>query len=120
MSISRSQSQSKGNGGGGASFKTPTFAREGSSASASSFNLTTGGSGASTPTGIPGAGVELDEDLARAKTLLQLFEMRGKFKQMGDTGLSRAKQRVDDVVARYAKAGLEEREKVARARYLGV
>ena len=46
--------------------------------------------------------------------------MRGKFKQMGDTGLSRAKQRVDDVVARYAKVELEEREKVARARYLGV
>ena len=42
--------------------------------------------------------------------------MRGKFKQMGDTGLSRAKQRVDDVVARYAKVDLEEREKVARAR----
>ena len=63
---------------------------------------------------------QLDEDLTRAKTLLQLFEMRGKFKQMGDTGLSRAKQRVDDVVARYAKVDLEEREKVARARYLGV
>ncbi len=46
--------------------------------------------------------------------------MRGKFKQMGDTGLNRAKQRVDDVFAKYAKADLDEREKVARARHLGV
>jgi hypothetical protein len=46
--------------------------------------------------------------------------MRDKFKQMGDTGLKRSKQRVDDVVAKYAKMELEEREKVARARHLGV
>ncbi|KAK0100300.1 hypothetical protein ONS95_008258 [Cadophora gregata] len=112
VTVSRSQSQSFGNGGG---VNTPTFAREGSS-----FSMSMGGSGASTPIGNPGSEAELDEDLTRAKTLLQLFEMRGKFKQMGDTGLSRAKQRVDNVVARYAKAELEEREKVAKARYLGV
>ncbi|PVH78859.1 hypothetical protein DL98DRAFT_516488 [Cadophora sp. DSE1049] len=115
VSISRSQS----NAGG---VKTPTFGREGSSASTGSMNMgmtAGGGSGASTPEN-SSTGAELDEDLIRAKTLLQLFEMRGKFKQMGDTGLSRAKQRVDDVIARYAKAELEEREKVARARYLGV
>ncbi|KAH7363833.1 hypothetical protein BKA65DRAFT_489745 [Rhexocercosporidium sp. MPI-PUGE-AT-0058] len=118
VSISRSQSNAgPGSGAGGAGFKTPTFAREGSSASTSSMNI--GGSGASTP--ISGhAGVELDEDLARAKTLLQLFEMRGKFRQMGDTGLSRAKQRVDEVVARYAEEERAERERIARARHLGV
>lgn len=64
--------------------------------------------------------METDPDLARAQTLLSLFEMRGKFKQMGDTGLTRAKERVDEVVARYARKELEERERVARARHLGV
>ena len=49
---------------------------------------------------------------------MELFEMRGKFKQMGDTGLTRAKERVDAVVFRYAEKELEEREKVAR--HLGV
>ncbi|KAE8441343.1 hypothetical protein EG329_005492 [Mollisiaceae sp. DMI_Dod_QoI] len=60
-----------------------------------------------------------DEDMKRAKTLLELFEMRGKFKQMGDTGLTRAKQRVDNVVERYAKMELEEKEKAAKARQMG-
>jgi hypothetical protein len=46
--------------------------------------------------------------------------MRGKFQEMGDTGLARAKERVDKVVDQYAKKELEEREKVARARHLGV
>jgi len=55
--------------------------------------------------------------MQRAKTLIELLEMRGKFKQMGGTGLTRAKERVDNVVAKYAKRDLEEREKVARARY---
>ncbi|KAG4441324.1 hypothetical protein IFR05_003187 [Cadophora sp. M221] len=110
VSMSRSQS------GAGSGVKTPSFAREGSNVSTST---SMGGSGASTP--IRGhSGVELDEDLSRAKTLLQLFEMRGKFRQMGDTGLSRAKQRVDEVVARYAKEELDERERVAKARHLGV
>ncbi|KAH9210700.1 hypothetical protein DL95DRAFT_393202 [Leptodontidium sp. 2 PMI_412] len=114
VSISRSQSTA------GSGVKTPSFAREGSNASAgASTSMSMGGSGASTPIG-GHSGVELDEDLARAKTLLQLFEMRGKFRQMGDTGLSRAKQRVDEVVARYAKEDLDERERVARARHLGV
>jgi len=45
--------------------------------------------------------------------------MRGKFKQMGDMGLTRARERVDAVVANYAKKELEERERVARARHLG-
>jgi hypothetical protein len=57
--------------------------------------------------------------MKRAKTLLELFERRGKFKQMGDTGLAKSKERVDAVVARYAKKDLEEKERVARARYLG-
>lgn len=58
--------------------------------------------------------------MKRAKTLVQLFQMRGKFQQMGDTGLSRAKEKVDGVVSRYAAKDLDEREKVARARFLGV
>jgi predicted ATPase len=63
---------------------------------------------------------QLDEDMNRARTLMELFEMRGKFKQMGDTGLTRAKERVDAVVSRYAEKKLEEREEAARARHLGV
>jgi hypothetical protein len=63
---------------------------------------------------------QLDEDMNRARTLMELFEMRGKFKQMGDTGLTRAKERVDAVVSRYAEKELEEREEAARARHLGV
>lgn len=39
---------------------------------------------------------------------------------MGDTGLGRAKERVDRVVDQYAKKDLAEREKVARSRHLGV
>jgi hypothetical protein len=46
--------------------------------------------------------------------------MRGKFKQMGDSDLTRAKERVDKVVAGYAKRDLEEREKAARGRHGGV
>jgi predicted ATPase len=63
---------------------------------------------------------QLDEDMNRARTLMELFEMRGKFKQMGDTGLTRAKERVDAVVSRYAEKELEEREEAAKARHLGV
>ena len=37
---------------------------------------------------------------------------------MGDTGLTRAKQRVDNVVEKYAKMELEEREKAAKSRHL--
>ncbi len=57
--------------------------------------------------------------MKRAKTLLELVEMRGKFKQMGDTGLSRAQQRVDAVVTKYVKADLEEKEQAARLRQRG-
>jgi len=39
---------------------------------------------------------------------------------MGDTGLGRAKERVDRVVEKYAKKELDERERVAKARHLGV
>ncbi len=63
---------------------------------------------------------EEDEDLRRAKTLVQLVQLRGKFQQMGDTGLSRAKEKVDGVVSRYAAQDLDEKEKIARGRFLGV
>ncbi|KAJ5032272.1 uncharacterized protein L3040_008880 [Drepanopeziza brunnea f. sp. 'multigermtubi'] len=92
----------------------PNFTREESGASTGSSV----GIGSATPGG--GAGAEMDEDLKRAKTLLELFEMRGKFKHMGDTGLLRAKQRVDDVVARHARSELDYREKEARTRHLRV
>jgi hypothetical protein len=62
----------------------------------------------------------MDEDMKRAKTLLELFEMRGKFKEMGDTGLTRSKARVDQVVAKYAEMELAERERNVRARHSGV
>lgn len=61
-----------------------------------------------------------DIDLTRAKKLLELYEMRSKLLEMGDTGLARSKERVDRVVDQYAKKDLAEREKVARARHLGV
>lgn len=51
---------------------------------------------------------------------MELYEMRGKFKQMGDTGLTRAKERVDAVVSKYAEKELDEKEKLARARHLGI
>jgi hypothetical protein len=62
----------------------------------------------------------MDEDLRRAKTLLGLFEMRGKFKQMGDIGLIRSKERVDKVAARYAEMEARERETTVRAKQLGL
>lgn len=37
-----------------------------------------------------------------------LYGMRGKFKQMGDTGLTRAKERVDAVVKKYARREFDE------------
>jgi hypothetical protein len=64
--------------------------------------------------------LKMDEDMKRAKTLLELFEMRGKFKEMGDTGLTRSKARVDQVVAKYAEMELAERERNVRARHSGV
>lgn len=56
--------------------------------------------------------------MTRARTLLELFEKRANFKQMGDTGLMRSKERVDAVVASYARKDLEMKERTARARYL--
>lgn len=44
--------------------------------------------------------------------------MRGKFEQMGNTGLGRAKERVDKVVEQYTRKHSEERG-VAKARHLG-
>ncbi|CAL3961908.1 unnamed protein product [Diplocarpon coronariae] len=77
-------------------------------------------SGTSTPTGLSENAAPTDPDLNRAQTLLSLFEMRGKFKVMGDTGLNRAKDRVDAAVARYAKADPDVREDVSRARNLRI
>lgn len=97
----------------------PSLLRNESTASSGYFF----GSGAESPTAgnaDGSAGEEMDPDMKRAKTLLELFEMRGKFKQMGDTGLTRSKARVDAVVAKYAEMELAEREKKARAKHLGV
>ncbi|TVY88331.1 hypothetical protein LAWI1_G007490, partial [Lachnellula willkommii] len=96
------------------SFSTAT------AASASSVPGSAAGSGAVTPVGGGGVGDEQDIDLTRAKKLLELYEMRSKLLEMGDTGLARSKERVDRVVDQYAKKDLAEREKVARARHLGV
>ncbi|CZT09807.1 hypothetical protein WAI453_007040 [Rhynchosporium graminicola] len=114
VTVSRSLSNTAGT-------KPPAFTRAGSSFSINSgISTPMRGMSYSNETIAEGGDEGGDEDLTRARTLLQLFEMRGKFRQMGDTGLSRAKERVDEVVARYAKEDLEEREKVARSRYLGV
>lgn len=61
-----------------------------------------------------------DQDLIRAKNLLELFGMKDRFKQMGTIGLTRSKQEVEAVIAKYARMELEERENVAAARHLGV
>lgn len=58
--------------------------------------------------------------MRRADELVSLYGMRGKFQEMGDKGLGRAKERVDEVMERYAKIDLEEKEKVAKTRQLGV
>ena len=57
--------------------------------------------------------------MRRARTLVQLYEMRGKVKLMGDTGLTRAKEKVDGVLSQYAQKELEERENFARVRRSG-
>lgn len=61
-------------------------------------------------------GEERDVDFARAKRLLELYSERDK---LDDSGLARAKGRVEKVMETYAKKGLEEREKAARVRQLG-
>lgn len=42
-----------------------------------------------------------------------LYGMRGRFKQMGDTGLTRTKERVDAVVEKYSQRELKERKRVS-------
>jgi len=38
--------------------------------------------------------------MTRAKELISLYAKRDKFKKLGDTGMGRAKEKVDEVVAR--------------------
>lgn len=44
-----------------------------------------------------------------------LYGMRGKFKQMGDTGLTRARERVDAVVDNSSRRQQEEKERISRS-----
>ncbi len=39
--------------------------------------------------------------MRRARELLELHRRKDRFKDLGDVGLARAKERVDTVVARY-------------------
>lgn len=55
--------------------------------------------------------------MARAKKLLELYQMRGKFQQIGESGITRSQQRVDKVMEVYTNKTLEEKEKAARAKY---
>lgn len=48
--------------------------------------------------------------MLKAEELVMLYGMRGKFKQMGDTGLTRAKERVDAVLEKYSRREHEEKE----------
>jgi hypothetical protein len=54
---------------------------------------------------------QVDEDILKAEELVMLYGMRGKFKQMGDTGLMRARERVDAVVEKYSRREYEEKER---------
>ena len=47
--------------------------------------------------------------------MVRLYGMRGKFKQMGDTGLTRARERVDAVVEKYARKGPEGKERLSES-----
>jgi hypothetical protein len=58
--------------------------------------------------------------MRRAKQLVELFEKKENFRQMGTTGLGKARERVDEVVHKYAQKQLDERQRVARVRQLGV
>jgi hypothetical protein len=49
----------------------------------------------------------------KAEELVMLYGMRGKFKQMGDTGLTRARERVDAVVEQYFRREREEKARVS-------
>jgi hypothetical protein len=48
--------------------------------------------------------------MCRAKELLRLFEKREAFRQMGTTGLGRAKREVEEVRERFARRSMAERE----------
>lgn len=63
---------------------------------------------------------ETDPDMARAKTLTELYKMRGKVQEMGDTGLARAKARVDGIVAKNAEVELADRERRVRERHMRI
>jgi hypothetical protein len=43
--------------------------------------------------------------MLKAAELVKLYSMRGRFKQIGDTGLARARERVDAVLEKYAQKG---------------
>ena len=58
--------------------------------------------------------------MRRAKELVALFEKKENFRQMGTTGLGRAKEKVDEVVQKYAQKQLDDRQRAARGRQLAV
>ena len=51
---------------------------------------------------------------------MELYEKRDRLKQIGDTGLTRAQQRVDSVIAAHARRDLAEREQLAKSRHLAL
>jgi hypothetical protein len=57
--------------------------------------------------------------MRRAKELMELFEKKEGFRQMGTTGLGKAKEKVDEIVQRYAENLTEEKQNAARAKQLG-
>ncbi|PSS27741.1 hypothetical protein M430DRAFT_15002 [Amorphotheca resinae ATCC 22711] len=87
----------------------PSFSRAASSTSVRSRGSQSGVVSPPTPV-LPSSGRD-DEDIKKAEELVRLYDMRWKFKQMGDTGLTRAKERVDLVVEKYAQRELEERRR---------
>ncbi|CAG8975487.1 hypothetical protein HYALB_00004806 [Hymenoscyphus albidus] len=92
----------------------PVLSRMGSGFSTYSSNA---GSGSVTPNNKEGSAGPQDEDMARAKKLLELYQMRGAFQKMGDNGLSRSQSRVDKVVDVYTAKSVEEKERASRAKY---
>lgn len=48
--------------------------------------------------------------MLKAEELVMLYGMRGRFKQMGDTGLTRARERVDAVIERYSRRESEQKK----------
>ena len=58
--------------------------------------------------------------MRRARELVTLFEKKEDFRQMGTTGLGRAKEKVDEAVQKYAQKQLDERQRVAKGRHLAV